>query len=62
VELSDLGPKTGLEIPIGALADAVARELAFEDVLANRFEVDAHGACTGKTLGRLLRPREARGR
>jgi phosphoserine phosphatase len=44
------------------LADAVARELAFEDVLANRFEVDAHGIYTGKPLNRMLGPREARGR
>lgn len=35
------------------LAEAVARELRLDDVLANRFEVDAGGRYTGRPLGSI---------
>jgi HAD superfamily hydrolase (TIGR01490 family) len=35
------------------LAEEVARELAFEDVLCNRFEVDEGGLYTGRPLGEI---------
>ena len=35
------------------MAEAVARELAFDDTLCNRFEVDAAGVYTGRPLGEI---------
>jgi HAD superfamily hydrolase (TIGR01490 family) len=37
----------------GYLSELVARELRLDEVLCNRFEVDAHGLLTGRPLGEV---------